>query len=270
MSKIAKNSFVIMLFLLIMQLFNICNYAYAVEIKPNDAIVKQESHTSKTTPQSKKSYSKRWKKQSYNTKSPKYIAVSKKNVQSDNKMPVKKADQKATNQESQAAQQKQLNLTDFPGKKYNFEDMQNSKPPKGPSILSIFSSLFFVILLIIIFGWFYSKLRNVDPSLLLAGKLSDNSANKFNILSTSTLGQGRNIHLVEIGGKHLVIGSTINNITFLTEINPINIEKKTKESEVQNGEEIEYEAEDSSSAYKDIYKEYLKENINKSDNNEKP
>ncbi|HBH18360.1 MAG TPA: hypothetical protein DDX14_05385, partial [Cyanobacteria bacterium UBA9579] len=78
----------------------------------------------------------------------------------------------------------------------------------------------------------------------------------------TTLGQGKSIHLVEIKGKQLVIGSTNNNINLLTELN-----EKTKIQEDLEPEENDLTVDHSEnidlSGFPDIYKDYLNDNENK-------
>ena len=132
----------------------------------------------------------------------------------------------------------------------------------------VLTSFSLIVVIAMIFGvaWLYNKLRNVDPSSLLAGKFTENPSNKFHILSTATLGQGKNIHLVEINGKQLVIGSTMNNISLLTELKDAAEQNATTMQSTEDSEPIDqnnYE-----SGFNEIYKEYLKDNPKKSNNDD--
>ncbi len=129
-------------------------------------------------------------------------------------------------------------------------------------------SLVIVMALILILAWLYNKLKGLNPNALLSGKFKDMDINRFNVLASSSLGQGKIIHLVEINGKQLVIGSTNNSINILTEINPEDMEnlkakaeKKTKsEKKPQPQEPDEFEGTEPksySARYSDIYKDYL-------------
>ncbi len=77
-------------------------------------------------------------------------------------------------------------------------------------------SLFIVIGLIYLTAWAYKRLNifNAD-NLAKPGKKVN--ANKFNLISTQALGANKNLHVVEINGKYLVIGSTQNNISLIKE-----------------------------------------------------
>lgn len=95
----------------------------------------------------------------------------------------------------------------------------------GSDFFRALFSLSVVIILFLVVAWIYARLKGINPTAILTGKFSEKNMNRFNILSTSTLGQGKDIHLVEINGKQLVIGSTSSNINLLTEIPPEEIEK---------------------------------------------
>ena len=102
----------------------------------------------------------------------------------------------------------------------------------GNYAMRALSGLSIVLILIFAFAWIYAKFKGINPNAILTGKFSEKDLNRFNILSSSTLGQGKDIHLVEINGKQLVIGSTPNNISLLTEISPEEVENlKTKKQE---------------------------------------
>jgi len=167
-----------------------------------------------------------------------------------------------------------------------------SKTPElkdsGNAFIKAVASLSIVILLIFIFAWVYARVKGINPTAILTGKFSERDLNKFNVISSSTLGQGKDIHLVEINGKQLVIGSTANNINLLTEIAPEEIEKlkekKQKLKKEKSAEHIELPEEDEmnfepievdldsensenddgflssdyyASQYSDVYKEYI-------------
>ena len=112
-----------------------------------------------------------------------------------------------------------LHLTDYPAKKELKNIHLTNKHDRGPNILSEIFSLLVVILLIPIVLWGIYKLNRINPARLLSGNFKSDEFDKFNIISTTNLGQGKNIHLVEIKGRQLVIGSTVNNISLLTELN---------------------------------------------------
>lgn len=173
----------------------------------------------------------------------------------------------------------QINEKNQSSAKGNF-DKNNMAQEKGNDFLRAFSSLIIVLLLILAFAWVYARVKGINPTAILTGKFSEKDLNKFNVLSTSTLGQGKDIHLVEINGKQLVIGSTANNINLLTEIPPEEIQKlkeksqKKENAETENTEPVEFLEEDEiyyesiedeefmdpnsySLKYSEVYKDYI-------------
>jgi len=131
-------------------------------------------------------------------------------------------------------------------------------------------SLGIVLFLILAFAWLYGKVKGISPNAGLLGKFGDADMNKFKVLATSTLGQGKIIHLVEINGKQLVVGSTNNNINLLTEISPDEMQnlrvKAGLEPDLQPKEldPEEYDPEIYSAKYSELYREYI-EKKNKKD-----
>ena len=93
-----------------------------------------------------------------------------------------------------------------------------------PSYFKMFLGLIIVISLIYLVGIIYQKLTKV--------RIADSDSDKFRpeIISTTTLGQGKNIHIVKIMGEYILIGSTQNSITFLKDI---------KEDRAARGEQYE-------------------------------
>lgn len=120
--------------------------------------------------------------------------------------------------------------------------------------LKTFSSLAIVLFLIFIFAWVYARLKGINPAAVLTGRFNEKDLNNFNVLTSSTLGQGKDIHLVEINGKQLVIGSTSSNINLLTEITPEEIEEfKTKKQQVKTEEKPE----ENNEGFKEVLEEEL-------------
>lgn len=83
-------------------------------------------------------------------------------------------------------------------------------------IIRAFLSLIVVIGLIYLTAWIYKKLNNFNTQKLIKSDKELN-LNKFKLLSTQSLGSNKNLHVVEINGKYLVIGSTANNINLIKE-----------------------------------------------------
>ncbi|MBQ7286252.1 MAG: FliO/MopB family protein [Candidatus Gastranaerophilales bacterium] len=81
-----------------------------------------------------------------------------------------------------------------------------------PNYFTMILGLFFVIALIYITGFLYQKLTKVNL------KYENLYVNKPQIISTTSIGQGRNLHVVKIGDDCCLIGSTQNSITYLKDV----------------------------------------------------
>ena len=117
-----------------------------------------------------------------------------------------------------------------------------------PNILSIIFSLLFVIFLIYITGIIYSKL-NVVGAKTLREQLKNCNLNRATIVSTTQLGQNKNLHVIELNNKNYLIGATPNSINLIKELGEL--DKKTQEA----CEEAEIPAEEQKNS--DVYKKYL-------------
>lgn len=87
-----------------------------------------------------------------------------------------------------------------------------SKNTYEPNYFAMILGLFFVVGLIYLTGYFYQKLTKINF------KNEDLYLNKAQIISTTSLGQGRSLHVIKIGNDACLIGSTQNNITFIKDI----------------------------------------------------
>lgn len=87
-----------------------------------------------------------------------------------------------------------------------------SKVSYEPNWFSMIFGLITVVLLIYLTGFIYQKMIGI--------KLTNTNFDDFklNILSTTSLGQGKNLHVVNIGNKNILIGSTQSNITYITDV----------------------------------------------------
>ncbi len=146
------------------------------------------------------------------------------------------------------------------------KELEKAKEVTPPSYFSMVMSLFVVLILIFIFGWAYNRLKDINPALLLAGKQYDKKANRFNLISTASLGQGKSIHLVEINGKRLILGSTANSVNLLSELpeefkSAENFDiKETGKQPAESQDTAMADAEHYENGYSDLYKEYINQN----------
>lgn len=95
-----------------------------------------------------------------------------------------------------------------------------------PNFFGMILGLFFVVGLIYVTGFFYQKLTKVNS-------FNQNlSNNKAQVISTTSIGQGRNLHVVKIGDEAILIGSTQNNITYIKDVE---LSEITKNEDIKNG-----------------------------------
>lgn len=104
-----------------------------------------------------------------------------------------------------------------------------SKNAYEPNYFSMILGLFLVIVLIYLTGFLYQKLMKVN----IAPK--DVEVIKPQIISTTSLGQGGNLHVVKIGDDICLLGATQNNITYLKEIKN-ELDKKLEKEGVEGVE----------------------------------
>lgn len=95
-------------------------------------------------------------------------------------------------------------------------------------ILRSVISLAIVIGLIYFTAWLYKKLNKFNTQKFNVNKTNSN-INKFNVVSSQTLGQNKALYVVEINNQYLVIGATQNNISLLKEFNKCDIEILNKD-----------------------------------------
>lgn len=103
-----------------------------------------------------------------------------------------------------------------------------SKNAYEPNYFSMILGLFFVVALIYITGFLYQKLIRVN----IISK--DVEIIKPQIISTTSLGQGRNLHVVKIGSDLCLLGATQNNITYIKELAD-ELDKKNEIKGVEDG-----------------------------------
>jgi flagellar biogenesis protein FliO len=97
-----------------------------------------------------------------------------------------------------------------------------------PNYFSMILGLFLVVAMIYVTGFLYQKLTKINM------KPKDAHLNKAQIISTTSLGQGRNLHVIKIGQSACLIGSTQNNITYIKDIKLVDVDKKEDSFDVKN------------------------------------
>jgi len=117
------------------------------------------------------------------------------------------------------------------------EDLQQALKTTShsePGVFSILVALFFVICLIYATGVIYSKL-NIMGAKTVKEQLKRHDLSNVVVLSTTQLGQGKNLHIIEIDDTRMLIGATPNSINLIKELENIKDKPETtsaKETEV--------------------------------------
>lgn len=98
-------------------------------------------------------------------------------------------------------------------------DLENSLKihSNEPNPLSIIFALLIVVFLIYITGLIYSKL-NIVGAKTVREHLKNYDLSKVVVLSTTQLGQGKNLHVIELNNKRYLIGATQNSINLIKEL----------------------------------------------------
>lgn len=86
-----------------------------------------------------------------------------------------------------------------------------------PNLMSILFALVVVVALIYITGLIYSKL-NIVGARTVQEQLKNYDLSRVIIISTTQLGQGKNLHVIELNQKRYLIGATQNSINLIKEL----------------------------------------------------
>ena len=100
--------------------------------------------------------------------------------------------------------------------------LENLKTHNEPIFVGAIFSLIAVLGLIYLVSFLYQKLNIFNEK--FTKKNEKNEINKFKMISTTPIGQGKFLHIVEINNKFLALGSTPNNISFLKEFSKEEVE----------------------------------------------
>ena len=73
------------------------------------------------------------------------------------------------------------------------------------------------------------KVKKINPQQLFEGKFNNLNENTFRILSSMSLGGGKNIYLIEINSTQLIVGTTPQNVTLLSQVNKVENHQIDKE-----------------------------------------
>ena len=86
-----------------------------------------------------------------------------------------------------------------------------------PNLISIVFSLLFVILLIYITGIIYAKLNKLGLN-TLKKQIGDTNNYRATVVSTTPLGGNKTLHVVDLDGKRMLIGASVNSIHLLKDL----------------------------------------------------
>jgi flagellar biogenesis protein FliO len=110
-----------------------------------------------------------------------------------------------------------------------------------PSFLSVIFALVVVVCLIYITGLIYAKL-NVVGAKTVQQHFRNYDLSKVIVISTTQLGQNKNLHVVELNKKRYLIGATPTSINLIKELDEskdkIKAEEKTGPKTDSNGAEV--------------------------------
>lgn len=113
-----------------------------------------------------------------------------------------------------------------------------------PSFATIIFSLLFVICLIYITGVIYSKL-NIVGAKTVKKQLEKQELTNVVVLSTTQLGQNRNLHVIEVNNKIMLIGATPNSVNLIKELTKDEIKSEIGQEKNKSVDEF------------DLHKKYL-------------
>ncbi|MBQ8634972.1 FliO/MopB family protein [bacterium] len=89
-----------------------------------------------------------------------------------------------------------------------------------PNYFSMILGLFVVVAMIYATGFIYQKMAKFNTL------SKDVYINRAQVISTTSLGQGRNLHVVKIGNTACLLGSTQNNITYIKDVEIVEADEK--------------------------------------------
>ena len=133
-----------------------------------------------------------------------------------------------------------------------------------PNFMTIIFALLIVIFLIYITGLIYSKL-NIVGAKTVQEQLRHHDLSKVVVLSTTQLGQSKNLHVIELDHKRYLIGATANSINLIKELGEFKTEaKKPIKSNIKDPINVLYGDEEEKPESKfetveefDVHKKYL-------------
>lgn len=109
----------------------------------------------------------------------------------------------------------------------SLEQLRSERKTSSQNLVSPFSvaaNLLSLILIMFALAWLYNKYGKTALEKVMTAK-SLNPDN-INILSSTSIGQGKYLHVIEVDSKKLLIGVTASNITFLQNLSDSQIKEE--------------------------------------------
>lgn len=127
-----------------------------------------------------------------------------------------------------------------------------------PNFMTIIFALVVVISLIYLTGLIYSKLNIVGAKTVQA-QLKNYDLSKVVVISTTQLGQGKNLHVIELNSQRYLIGATPNAISLIKELEEIPTvpPTKTKKAKVEKDLSADIPADAEPVEEFEVHKKYL-------------
>jgi len=105
-----------------------------------------------------------------------------------------------------------------------------------PSVFHIIFALLFVLALIYVTGIIYSKL-NIVGAKTLKDQLKNSDINRAIVVSTTQLGQNKNLHVIEINNKSYLIGATPNSINLIKDLGDVKADESEDKPKNESSDE---------------------------------
>ena len=103
---------------------------------------------------------------------------------------------------------------------YSVDDLLNPQSTHETSFFTVIGALAFVIALIFLTGFIYTKLNVVGSSLAKKTRQND-IEDKVLVLSSTHLNNNQSLHVVEVNGKKMLLGATQSSVTVLKDLGEV-------------------------------------------------
>ena len=125
-----------------------------------------------------------------------------------------------------------------------------------PSVMNLVLSMIFVIALIYITGWVYTKLNLVNRKKISNITKTENNNTQFNVIQSMPLGQQRHLYSIEMNNKILLIGSTPSHINLIKEYDKKSFDNEITSDFTQSNIESDTDTKKTVSNIDELYRKY--------------